>query len=167
MINRRAASVLILAFGVGLAASAARADESPVAIVTLFYKVSAGKDGKYSGNSAYYQDNIRAKYFSKSLRAMADALEKKAKKENGVGLDFDPVTDSQDPSVKALKIEPDGETAVNASFAVEGGTERKVIRYIFMREANGWKLDNMTAAARENSWDLRQLIKSALEEKAN
>ena len=175
MINRRNALVFTLAAAAMLAASSARADESPLAIVTLFYKVSAGKDGKYSGNSAYYQDKIRAKYFSKGLRALADALDKKAKTENGVGLDFDPITDSQDPSVKDLKFEPDGESdgeaAVKASFAVESETggvgPRKVIRFVFLREAKAWKLDNMTAGQGDDGWDLRKLLKADLAEKAN
>ena len=161
--NRR--YFLALALAASMANSRARADESPVAIVTLFYKVSAGKDGKYSGNSAYYQDKIRAKYFSKSLRALADASDKKARKENGVGLDFDPVTDSQDPSVKDLKFEPDGEAAVKASFAVEGGADRKVIRYVFVRQNDAWKLDNMTAGVGEDGWDLRKLLAADLAEK--
>ena len=168
--NRRYFFAIALAATLGMANSSARADESPVAIVTLFYKVSAGKDGKYSGNSAYYQDKIRIKYFSKSLRALADAVDKKAKKENGVGLDFDPVTDSQDPSVKDLKFEADGETdgeaAVKASFAVDGGADRKVIRYLFFRQNNAWKLDNMTTGAGEEGWDLRKLLAADLAEKA-
>ena len=167
MINRRNALALAISLAFGLAAPAAHAEENPLAIVTLFYKVSAGKDGKYSGASAYYQDHIRAKYFSKSLRAMADALERKAKKENDVGLDFDPVTNSQDPSVGDLKIEADGDAAVNASFVGVGAGERMIVRYIFVREGNFWKLDNMTAGRGEDAWDLRNLIKSLLAGKAN
>ena len=157
-----------LATSLGLAPQAALADDSPVSIVTMFYKVSAGKDGKYSGKSIYYQDSIRAKYFSKDLRRTVVAFEKKSREKDGLGLDFDPVTDSQDPSVKALKIEQDGESdgeaAVNASFGQEGGTQRKVVRYVFVRQDNAWKLNNMTSGTGDDGWDLRKLIKANMDD---
>lgn len=174
MNRRRLISLLCaasFAAGLGFGPHPARADENAIAIVTMFYKVSAGKDGKYSGNSAYYQDKIRARYFSRALRAAADALDKKAKKENGVGLDFDPVTDSQDPSVKDLKIaqdgESDGESAVKASFSYEKGGALKFVRYVFLRQNDAWKLDNMTSGPGEDGWDLRKLIKDELAAPAN
>lgn len=166
--NRRQLLRLVLLASAITIPRMARADESTVSIVTLFYKLSAGKDGKYSGKSAYYQDKIRAKYFTKSLRDLVVALEKKAKQKDDPGLDFDPVTNSQDPSVKDLKIEQDGESdgesAVNASFATESGSDRMVIRYIFLRQQDAWKLDNITTGTGGEGWDLRKLIKGILDE---
>ena len=151
-----------MAAGLGVAPESARADESMVAIVTIFYKVSAGKDGKYSGNSAFFRDDIRAKYFSRRLRADLAAVEKKAKQKDEPGIDFDPVTDSQDPGVNGLKIEQDGETAVKAGFSYEGGGERKFVRYVFVRENNAWKLDDMASGPSADGWEMRKLIKDLM-----
>ena len=147
-------------------ADAALADESPVAIVTMLYKVSAGKDGKYSGNSAFFDKRIRAKYFSKRLTGEVAAIDKGSKQADEVGLDFDPITNSQDPSVKTLKIEQDGESdgeaAVKASFSSHDDPGLSVVRYIFVRENKAWKLDTMsgvrTGSPGDSGWELRKLI---------
>ena len=171
---RRHFLTLALAAGLaaGFAASAAaapqnvRADGGTVAIVTMFYKISAGKDGKYSGNSIFFQDKIRAQYFSKRLRAELAALDKKSKQKDEPGIDFDPVTDSQDPSVKDLKIEQDGESdgesAVKASFSYADGGVRKFVRYVFVRQNDAWKLDNMRSGPAADGWEMRKLIKDIM-----
>ena len=170
MLRRHLAVLLValpLAASLAVVPQLARADESTLAIVTMFYKVSAGKDGEYSGNSVFFQEKIRAKYFSKSLRAELAALDNKSKQKDEPGIDFDPVTDSQDPSVKGLKIEQDGESdgesAVEASFSYEDGGPRKFVRYFFYRQNDAWKLDNMTSGPGEDGWDMRKLIKTIMD----
>ena len=165
---RRHFMTLALAAGFSAAvAPSVRADGSAVAIVTMFYKISAGMDGKYSGSSIFFQDKIRTKYFSKRLRAELAALDKKSKQKDEPGIDFDPVTDSQDPSVKDLKIEQDGESdgesAVKASFSYEDGGERKFVRYVFVRQNDAWKLDNMSSGPAADGWDMRKLIKDIMD----
>ena len=155
MIDRRR----VLAAALVLAVPASAAPESPRDIVVRIYRISAGPKGDYAGSSAFFDDRLRKASFSKSLLAEVLAMEARAKKSGEPGLDFDPVTDSQDPSVQDLAIAADGESAATASFSTGGPGTRHVVRYIFVREGGGWKLDNMTSAYAEGKWDLRALLK--------
>ena len=59
----------LLAAAFAIAGPALAAGEQPVDIVTRIYKLSAGKNGDYSGESAFNDKGVRAKYFSRSLAA--------------------------------------------------------------------------------------------------
>ena len=65
-------------------AAAAAATESPRDIVTKIYKISAGKDGKYQGPSAFSDKAVRGRYFSKSLLAAVVRMEKRSKEKDEV-----------------------------------------------------------------------------------
>ena len=172
MNRRNVLSAALAAAFLSLPDCPAWADDSPVAIVRTLYKVSAGKDGKYSGGSAFIDAKIRARYFSARLVGELAALEKKSNASNEVRLDFDPITNSQDPSVTNLKIEQDGESdgeaGVKASFSSHGDPGNNVVRFIFVREKNAWRLDNMTGvqtrSPENTAWDLRKLIATITKE---
>jgi hypothetical protein len=152
----RVTMVLLLA-AVSATPVAARAagESSPADIVTAIYRVYAGPKGDYSAGSL--DDKRVAVYFSKSLRAELKAMNARSKKLNEPILDFDPVTDSQDPQVDKLTIAPEGDVAALATFS--GGDEQHVVRYLFVREGDVWKLDDIAGGAGDNKWDLRDIIK--------
>ena len=90
------------------------------------------------------------------------AMDQRSKKSDEPILDFDPVTNSQEPSVKNLSISIESadaaKTVVAAKFDSEGCSAPNVIRYIFVQEDKRWKLDDMTGVADDGKWDLRDIM---------
>ena len=88
------ALLLAAAAAVPTAARAA-GESSPADVTTAIYRIYAGPKGDYqTGN---LDDKRVAVYLSKSLRAALKAMDARSKKLNEPILDFDPVTNSQDP----------------------------------------------------------------------
>ena len=98
---RLSTMVLLAAAAVAVPSAAPAAGEnSPADVTTAIYSIYAGPKGDYqTGN---LDDKRVAAYLSKSLRAALKAMDARSKKLNEPILDFDPVTDSQDPQVEKL-----------------------------------------------------------------
>jgi hypothetical protein len=145
-----------------LAGAAARAETTPAEMVADIYTIAAGPAGDYQVPSAITLPAGR-RMLSAALRKAMDAMEERSAKTNEPILDFDPVTNSQDPSVIDLKIAPEAADAhhatVAASFAQSDKPARVVVRYIFVREAGEWKLDDIKGVGGGTKWDLRSIIK--------
>jgi hypothetical protein len=84
-------------------------------------------------------------------------------------VDFDPVTNSQDPDVKSFKVETEKLDADKALIAVTitGNTPRskpadQVVRYEFVREPMGWKIDDIKGAIDGEAWSIRAMLTSSL-----
>ncbi len=135
------------------------AERAPAEIVADIYRIAGGPQGDFQ-TSGIEDKAVRAQ-LSRSLVKAMDAMNKRSKKTNEPILDFDPISDSQDPSVNDLKIAPEaGDPAhpiVDASFD-SGAPERRIVRYIFVREGKGWKIDDISGGAGEGKWDLREII---------
>ncbi len=166
--NRRALIVRAVAM-TGLAASSVATAQTPTeprAIVEQMYKISAGKDGKYAGESAFFQKPLRDRWFSKALRKGLAEVDAMSKRTGDVGLDFDPVTNSQDPLVKGLKVSPESASAGKSIVAAKfnsGGKNMHNIRYIFVREGDAWKLDDLTGEiGGKDRWVMSEIIKELL-----
>lgn len=149
---RRTFLCLMMVLGAGAALAA---DEPQVAAVTAIYKIYAGPKGDYRTGSL--DDKRVLAYFTTSLRKALADMDARSRRLNEPILDFDPVTDSQDPTVRQLRIEPESETVVAASFD-NGGTARDVVRYVFKREGAAWKVDDIRGGAGDSVWDLRTII---------
>jgi hypothetical protein len=146
----------------GLAVAPAFAEEpSPKDLVTQIYRISAGPKGDYGAPSGFEDKQVR-KHFTKSLLAAQKAMDQRSKKLNEPIMDFDPVTNSQDPSVVHLTIDVESadaaKTIVAASFDRADGPKRNVVRYIFVREDGAWKLDDMRGEEGDDKWDLREVM---------
>ena len=163
--NRR---TLLAAFTLAALPLPAFAAESPKDIVAMLYRVSAGKSGKYDVESAFFNAKIRKEYFTKSLAISLDTLDRLSKKKGEPGIDFDPITNSQDPSVNDLKIvqtdDGEGKSSVIASFQSHNEKARISVKYDFITEDGGWKLATMSGRAFDETWELRALIKAITEE---
>ena len=146
--------LLAAAAAVPMAARAA-GESSPADVTTAIYHIYAGPKGDYqTGN---LDDKRVAVYLSKSLRAALKAMDARSKKLNEPILDFDPVTDSQDPEVEKLTIAPEGDAAATATFF--SGDVKHVVRYSFVREGDAWKVDDISGGGGGDAWDLRDVIK--------
>jgi len=146
----------IAAAAVAVSGAAATAGEqSPADVTTAIYRIYAGPKGDYqTGN---LDDKRVIVYLSKSLRAALKAMDVRSKKLNEPILDFDPVTDSQDPQVEKLAIAAEGDAAAVATFY--SGDVKHVIRYSFVREDGAWKVDDISGGAGDEKFDLRDIIK--------
>ncbi len=145
---------LILADASLLSPAALAAEAAPVDVVTSIYRLYAGPKGDYQNGSI--DDKRVSAFFTKSLRAALKAMNARSKNLNEPILDFDPVTDSQDPMVRRLSIAPQSEGVVEATFY--SGEVKHVVRYLFKKEDGAWKIDDI-AGLGDDKWDLRDIIK--------
>jgi hypothetical protein len=145
----------------------------PVAIINAIYTRAA--KGKGDGGGAFIIENkaAKAKYLSKSLVelwAKADADTPKGE----VGpIDFDPVTNSQEPDVKSFKLmaeKLETDKAVIAATIIGRMPRAKpadnVIRYNFVREAGQWKIDDISGTIDGEAWSIRDILGESLKELA-
>jgi Protein of unknown function (DUF3828) len=173
MITRRKLFLLgatVLIADTARAASAAPND--PVAIVNAIYARAAKGKGDGGGGFVIENKAAKAKYLSKSLiRLWADADAHTEKGDVGP-IDFDPVTNSQDPDVKSFKVVAEKLEADKAVVAVtitghhapSPKPEDQVIRYNFVRDDGQWKIDDISGASEGEPWSIREILKESLKE---
>ena len=82
----------------------AAGENSPADVTMAIYHIYAGPKGDYQAGNL--DDKRVAAYLSKSLRAALKAMDARSKKLNEPILDFDPVTDSQDPASREAGDRP-------------------------------------------------------------
>jgi hypothetical protein len=149
--------------------SPAPAPNDPVAILNAVYTRAA--KGKGDGGGAFIIENkmAKAKYLSKSLVALWAKADAHTPKGDVGPVDFDPVTNSQDPDVKSFKIDPEKLEADKATIAVTITGHRndrkpgdEVVRYDFVREANTWKIDDIKGSIDGEAWSIRKMLTDSL-----
>ena len=165
---------LILSGAAGLLASivprqAGSADD-PAAILTAIYtRVAKGKGD--SGGTFVIQKTARTKYLSNALAALWAKADARTKKGDSGPVDFDPVTNSQDPDVKSFKVSAGSQQADKATVAVtieshqqeaRANPADKTVRYDFVREAGQWKIDDIKGAVDGTAWSVRALLAASL-----
>lgn len=171
MLNRR---TLLLAAATALLASPVSAQapsaDDPVAILTAIYTRAARGKGDGGGTFIIESKTAKAKYLSKSLIALWAKADAHTPKGDVGPVDFDPVTNSQDPDVASFKVMPDKMDTDTASLAVSFTgyrTARKnqadqVIRYEFVREGDKWKIDDIKGAVDGQPWSIRTMLADSL-----
>jgi hypothetical protein len=145
------------------------AANDPVAILTAIYTRAA--KGKGDGGGAFVIENkaAKAKYLSKSLIALWAKADAHTPKGDVGPVDFDPVTNSQEPDVKSFKVAADKLEADKAAVAVTiaGRQARKipaddVVHYDFVREGNAWKIDDIKGSEDGQAWSIRGMLEESL-----
>jgi hypothetical protein len=157
----------LLVFTVPHVVSAAPpAADDPAGILTAIYtRVARGK-GDSGGAFVFENKAAKAKYLSKSLIALWAKADARRRKGDGGPVDFDPITNSQDPYVKSFKVAAEKQEADKAVIAVTIDSHQgrpakaadQTIRYDFVREVGGWKIDEITGAVDGTPWSLRAVI---------
>jgi len=96
------------------------------------------------------------------LRAAIDAMDRRTPKGDAPDLDFDPISSGNDPNFHDLRITVESEQAaravVIADFVSHQDKVRTVLRYLLVRENDGWKIDDIIASGK-NEWRVRKLIR--------
>ena len=168
MVTRRK---LILSGAAGLLAAtlpraALAAPGDPAGILTAIYtRVAKGK-GDGGGTFVFENKAAKAKYLSKSLIALWAKADARTRKGDGGPVGFDPVTNSQDPDVKSFKVVAEKQETDKAVIAVTLDSHQgpppkladRTIRYDFVREADGWKIDEIKGAVDGAAWSLRAML---------
>ena len=161
-------------FSIAHAAPPAANDPSkdPLGIVTEIYaRVTKGK-GDQGGGFVIDTKASRAKYLSKPLVALWDKADAATPKDEVGAIDFDPVTNSQDPDVKSVTTATEKLDADKATIAVTLTSHRaervnaadQVIRFDFVHEGNKWKIDDIRGADDGAPWSIRELITQYLKD---
>ncbi len=171
MLTRR---TFVLAALCGVAAPAAAfaqspSQDDPVAFITAIYTRIAKGKGDGGGGFVTATKAGKAKYLSKSLVALWAKADAQTPKGDVGPVDFDPVTNSQDPDVKSFKVSPERLEADKATIAVTitgHRTDRKpsdqVIRYELVRESGAWKVDDIKGASDGEPWSIRGMLADSL-----
>ena len=141
----------------------------PTAIVTAIYTRAAKGKGTDGGGFVYENKAAKAKYLSKSLIALWAKADAHTPKGDVGPVDFDPVTNSQDPDIKGFKVDAEKLEADKATIAAvlkSGHGPRKagddVVRYDFVREAGEWKIDDIRGKSDGEPWSIRDMLTTSL-----
>lgn len=148
------------------AAPAKPAAADPAALLTRLYKAAA-KDN--AGGAFVNNAKERGKYLSKSLAALWTKAEAKVPQGEIGPIDFDPVSNSQDPDIKSFVIKAENQDDARATLAVAliGSQPRKVaadsvIRYELVRDGTSWRIDDIRGSVDGQTWSVRQMLEASL-----
>src|SRR5277367_4744144 len=172
MITRRSLVLtsLLIATDAPLARAEPATSDDPVAIVTAIYTRAAKGKGDGGGGFVYEDKAAKAKFLSKSLIALWAKADAHTPKGDVGPVDFDPVTNSQDPDVKSFKVDAEKLMADKAVIAVtmeDGYTPPRkpadhVVRYDFVRDGGKWKIDDITGSSDGEPWSVRAMLSHSL-----
>jgi uncharacterized protein DUF3828 len=153
------------------ARAAQPAPADPVAIINAIYTRAAKGKGDGGGAFIIETDAAKAKYLSKSLVALWARADAHTPKGDVGPIDFDPVTNSQDPDVKSFKVVAEKLEADKAVIAVTitGHTARakpsdEIVRYNFVRDDGKWKIDDISGTLDGEAWSIRDILSESLKE---
>ena len=172
MITRRSLILtsLLIATDAPLSRAEPATSDDPVAIVTAIYtRVAKGK-GDSGGGFVIENKAAKAKYLSKALIALWAKADAHTPKGDVGPVDFDPVTNSQDPDVKSFKVDTEKLDASKASIVVtldghRGKREKPadaIIHYDFVHEPTGWKIDDIKGSGDGEAWSIRAMLTDSL-----
>ena len=146
------------------------AADDPAGILTAIYtRVAKGKGD--SGGTFVIQKAARTKYLSNALAALWAKADARTRKGDSGPVDFDPVTNSQDPDVKAFKVAAEKQDASKATIAVTIESHQrdarqnpadKIISYDFVQEAGQWNNNDIKGAVDGSPWSVRALLAASL-----
>lgn len=169
MLTRRHFTAYALLASISPAMAQTAASSDPAAILNAIYTRAA--KGKGDGGGAFIIENkaAKAKYLSKSLNALWAKADAHTPKGDVGPVDFDPVTNSQEPDVKSFKVDTEKLEADKAALAVTMTGRRndrkpadRVVRYEFVREANSWRIDDIKGSSDGEAWSIRKMLTDSL-----
>ena len=156
---------LLIAALVAAPLSDAHAADSPKDIVEGLYRSAARKKGEW--DDPILMAPTRQRLFSKALLTAWTAADARNKADEVGWLDFDPISNSQDPDVNDLRVtvlrEEASKTSIQAAFRVAPDPKSRVDRvvYAFVLEDGAWKLDDIVGNPNGDRWSVRALAKAA------
>jgi hypothetical protein len=159
-------AALALAASAGLPASPAFAASSPAdPIAAIYRRVTAGK-GTEGGQFVWAHARARQRYMSASLAKLWAAALARVKPGDMGPPGFDPVSNSQDPLVRAFAVRIEKEDGARATVAVTFGTKpgalagqpTQIVRYDMVRERGAWRIDDIRGSVEGDPWSIRGIL---------
>lgn len=149
-----------------MSAPAQTQGQDPAAIVTGIYKKASAGKGDSGGQFLWLKAKDRTRSMSKSLSALWAKADKHEKPGELGAIEFDPVTNSQDPSVRSFAVktekQDDNTATVATTFGAQPGHVRKqptdTVRYDFVREDGRWKIDDIRGEVEKTPWSVRKML---------
>lgn len=137
-------------------------DERSSDVVVEIYRTAGGPSGDASEGASIFADEAnRKRFLSRGLRAALAAMLRRTPVGDAPSLDFDPVTNGNDPSFHDLHIKTESESSaravVKADFLSHRDTVRTVLRYFLVRENGAWKVDDVVASGK-SEWRVKKII---------
>jgi uncharacterized protein YecT (DUF1311 family) len=146
-------------------AAAQVTNPDPAGIVTAIYQRAANGKGDSGGQFLWADKAARPKFFSNAMVALWAQAEAKTEGDGGP-IDFDPVTNSQDPDIKSFKVTTEKQTAATATASatmLDRDGPRKfsadeTVHYDFVWEDGQWKIDDIRGEMEGTPWSVRQML---------
>jgi hypothetical protein len=146
------------------------AANDPVAIVNAIYARAAKGKGDGGGGFVIENKAAKAKYLSKALVTLWAKADAHTPKGDVGPVDFDPVTNSQEPDIKSFKAvaeKLDADWAVIAVTIAGRGAPRakpadNTIRYNFVHDDGQWKIDDISGVSDGEPWSIRGMLTDSL-----
>ncbi len=164
-------TVLLAGTTTRLARAAPPSPNDPVGIINAIYTRAAKGKGDGGGTFIIENQAAKAKYLSRSLVELWARADAHTPKEDVPPIDFDPVTNSQDPDVKSFKVVAEKLEADKAIIAAtitgripRGKPSDNTIRYNFVREDGKWKIDDISGTIDGEAWSIRDILSESLKE---
>jgi len=155
------------------AGAASSSASDPVGIINAIYARAAKGKGNGGGTFIIEDKAAKAKYLSKSLVDLWERADANMQKGDVPPIDFDPVTNSQDPDVKSFKVVAEKLEADKALVAatISGRMPRakpsdSTIRYNLVREDGKWKIDDISGTLDGEAWSIRDILSESLKDVA-
>lgn len=175
MINRRAFTLSALA-GLLAASRSALADlttpNDPRSIVNAIYTRAARGKGDGGGGFLIANKSARARNLSQSLATLWLRADSHTPKGDVGPVDFDPVTNSQEPDVKSFTMSTESFNSDRATVAVtitghnapRANPADAVVRYEFVRDGVQWKIDDIKGTSDGKPWSIRGKLTDSLKD---
>lgn len=166
--DRRAVTGLLFGGAALLAVSALEAAEAgPVEIITDIYRRASSGKGTEGGTFLIGTKRARRAAFSRRTADLWDAKERKTQKGDAGPMEFDPVSNSQDPDIRSFSVVAEEMAGDRARVAatIRGRTARptkadETIRYLLVREGGRWLIDDIRGTAEGEGWSVRQILEA-------
>jgi hypothetical protein len=166
MLSRRTLLISTLALAamatpVAALAQTAPTANDPMALLTTLYTAAA----KDNAGGDFHKPKSRAKYLSKAFAALWSKAEAKTPKGDIGPIEFDQVSNSQDPDIKSFAIAVEKQDSGTATLAVTLTESRtrdnpadNVIRYDFIRDGGHWRIDDIRGTIDGKPWSTRKFL---------
>jgi hypothetical protein len=152
------------------AAAAPPSASDPVTIANAIYARAANGKGDRGGAFIVENKAAKARYLSKALVELWAKADAHTPKGDVGPIDFDPVTNSQEPDIKSFsvvaeKLEAD-KAVIAVTIAGRAAPREKAadntIRYHFVRDNGKWKIDDISGASDGEPWSVRGMLAESL-----
>jgi hypothetical protein len=152
---------LLSATALAASPSAASAADGPDALIAAIYKSAAAGKGDSGGQFVWLRAKSRPRWLSASLTKLWNAADAKVALGDMGPPGFDPVTNSQDPLVRAFAIKVEKKDSQRATVAAtfrSHNSESVTVRYDLVRERGAWKIDDIRGTVEGKEWSIRKLL---------